>query len=118
MKHLENKVVVITGGTRGIGRAISIALAESGAEVYALYAKSRKNAETLEKEASANGFKVTAIRGDLSHEQSYRQTVQQLDELCDRVDVLVHSAASGVHKKAMELSERHLKWTFEINLHR
>ncbi len=115
MKHLENKVAIVTGGTKGIGRAVSIALAESGAEVYALYARSRKNAEALEEEASASGLKVTTIRGDLSHEQSYRQTVQQLDELCDRVNVLVHSAASGVHKNAMELSERHLKWTFEIN---
>ena len=115
MKHLENKIAVVTGGTRGIGKAISLALAESGAHVYALYARSRKNAEVLEEEASGNDLKVTTIRGDLSHEESYNQTVRQLHESCEHVDVLVHSAASGVHKKAMELSERHLKWTFETN---
>ncbi len=115
MKHLENKVAVVTGGTRGIGRAISLALAESGAHVFALYARSRKGAEALEKEAQEKKLEVTTIRGDLSHEKSYNEVVSELREACDRIDVLVHSAASGVHKKAMELSDRHLKWTFEIN---
>lgn len=115
MKHLENKIAVVTGGTRGIGKAVSLSLAESGAHVYALYARSRKGAETLEEEASGKGLKVTTIRGDLSHEESFNQSVRMLHESCDHVDVLVHSAASGVHKKAMDLSERHLKWTFEIN---
>ena len=115
MKHLENKIAVVTGGTRGIGKAISLALAESGAHVYALYARSRKNAEVLEEDASGRGFKITTIRGDLSHEESYNQAVRQMQESCEHVDVLVHSAASGVHKKAMELTEKHLKWTFEIN---
>lgn len=115
MKHLENRVAVVTGGTRGIGRAISLALADSGAKVYALYARSRKNAEALEEEASSKGFEIMTIRGDLSHEESYMQSLALLHDSCDRVDVLVHSAASGVHRKAMELSERHLKWTFDIN---
>ena len=115
MKHLENKVAVVTGGTRGIGKAVSLSLAESGAHVYALYARSRKGADVLEEEASTKGLKVTTIRGDLSHEESFNQSVRLLHESCDHVDVLVHSAASGVHKKAMDLSERHLKWTFEIN---
>ncbi len=115
MRHLENKIAVVTGGTRGIGRAISLALAESGAKVYALYARNRKNAEALEEEASGKGLEIMTIRGDLSHEESYKQSVAHLQKSCDRVDVLVHSAASGVHRKAMELSVRHLRWTFDIN---
>jgi enoyl-[acyl-carrier protein] reductase III len=115
MKHLLNKVAIVTGGTRGIGRAVSLALAECGASVIALYARSRKNAEELEKEAEAKGLKIRTIRGDLAHDNSYNEVVMQLQETCDHVDVLVHSAASGVHRKAMELSDRQLKWTFEIN---
>lgn len=115
MKHLQDKIAVVTGGTRGIGRAISLALAESGAEVFALYARSRKDAEALEKDADARGLHINTLRGDLSHEESFNQTVGQLNKACDRIDILVHSAASGVHRKAMELSDRHLKWTFEIN---
>lgn len=115
MKHLQNKTVVITGGTRGIGREVSLALAECGANVFALYARSRKNAEELEKEAAAKGLMITTIRGDLAHDDSYQAVVKQLLEVCEHIDVLVHSAASGVHRKAMELSEKQLKWTFEIN---
>jgi len=115
MKHLQDKTAVVTGGTRGIGRAISLTLAECGANVFALYARSRKNAESLEKEADSRGLYITSIRGDLSHEESYTYTVEQLNKACDRIDILVHCAASGVHRKAMELSEKQLKWTFEIN---
>jgi len=115
MKHLTNKIAVVTGGTRGIGRAISLHLAESGARVLALYARSRKSAESLEHEAAVRGLDITTFRGDLSHEESFIQVVQQLHDSCEHVDILVHSAASGVHRKAMELSDKQLKWTFEIN---
>jgi enoyl-[acyl-carrier protein] reductase III len=115
MKHLQGKTAIVTGGTRGIGRAVSLALAESGACVFALYARSRKNAEELEKESADKGLKITTIRGDLAHDDSYQAVIKQLHGVCEHIDVLVHSAASGVHRKAMELSEKQLKWTFEIN---
>lgn len=115
MKHLQNKTAIVTGGTRGIGKAVSLALAGSGARVIALYARSRKNAEELEKEASEKGLEITTVRGDLSHEQSFCEVLRQLHDTCENIDILVHSAASGVHRKAMELSDRQLKWTFEIN---
>jgi enoyl-[acyl-carrier protein] reductase III len=115
MKHLRNKTAVVTGGTRGIGKAVSLALSSCGARVIALYARSRKSAEELEKEASTTGLEITTIRGDLTHENSYSEVLRQLDEACEHLDILVHCAASGVHRKAMELSDRQLKWTFEIN---
>ncbi|NTW47145.1 MAG: SDR family oxidoreductase [Chlorobaculum sp.] len=115
MKHLEGKNAIVTGGTRGIGRAVSLALAESGATVFALYARSRKNAESLEKEAADKGLRIIAIRGDLAHDETFDEVLLRLRAECPVVDVLVHSAASGVHRKAMSLSDRHLKWTFEIN---
>ncbi len=115
MKRLDNRIAVVTGGTRGIGRAISLALAESGAKVFALYARSRKSAEALEKEASEKGLSITTFRGDLTHEVSFNQLAGVIHEACDHIDILVHSAASGVHRKAMELSDKQLKWTFEIN---
>ncbi len=116
MNHLNDRVAVVTGGTRGIGKAIVLALAGSGAHVYALYARSRKNAESLEKEGGDKGLKITTVRGDLAHEKSYQDVVDRLHDACDHIDILVHSAASGVHRKAMDLSERQLKWTFEINV--
>ncbi len=115
MINLTNKIAVVTGGTRGIGKAISLALAENGAHVYALYARDRKSAEALEEEAKRLAVKITTIRGDLSHDETFQKTVEQLRDACDTIDILVHAAASGVHKEAMKLSDKHLHWTFEIN---
>lgn len=115
MNHLAEKNAVVTGGTRGIGRAVSLALAECGAQVFAIYARSRKHAESLEKEASDKGLRIKAIRGDLAHDETFTEVLGILQKECAVVDILVHSAASGVHRKAMSLSDRHLKWTFEIN---
>ncbi|NTU97059.1 MAG: SDR family oxidoreductase [Chlorobiaceae bacterium] len=115
MKSFESKTVIVTGGTRGIGRAVSLALAGQGARVIALYARSRKSAAELEKEALGKGLNISTIRGDLTHDDSYHEVVTRLHDECDHIDILVHSAASGVHRKAMELSDRQLKWTFEIN---
>ncbi len=115
MINLTNKIAVVTGGTRGIGKAISLALAENGAHVYALYARDRKSAEALEEEARQADIKITAIRGDLSHDDTYQKAVEQLNEACEKIDILVHAAATGVHKEAMKLSDKHMQWTFKTN---
>jgi enoyl-[acyl-carrier protein] reductase III len=90
-------------------------LAESGANVYALYARDRKSAGALEQEAERRSLKITTIRGDLMHNETFEASVNQVKEACDKVDILIHSAASGVHKGAREISDRAMRWTFEIN---
>jgi len=115
-KIFENKIAIVTGGTRGIGRAISLDLAKQGAKVLALYARNRKNADSLELEAQELGLNIRTLRGDLSKEASLATTLEEINKTIDFVDILVHSAASGVHKEALELSERHMKWTFDINV--
>ena len=115
MMHLTGKNAVVTGGTRGIGKAISLALAEKGAQVYAIYARDRESADKLTEETEQHGLKITTIRGDLAHDETFYKSVNQIKESCDKIDIVVHSAASGVHKKAMDLTDRHLRWTFEVN---
>lgn len=111
------KTAVVTGGTRGIGRAISLALAEQGARVFALYARDRAHADSLvEDSRKLEGGPVTAIRGDLSDDEAFKKTVEEIKASAPEVHVLVHSAASGVHRPAMDLSLKHLRWTFEINV--
>ena len=115
MIDLNNKNAVITGGTRGIGRAISLGLAECGANVYSIYARNRQSAEALESEALDHGFKIIAIRSDLTHEDSFNELVKRIKESCKTIDILVHSAASGVHRDVKDITDHHLRWTFEIN---
>ncbi len=116
MTRFEGRNAVVTGGTRGIGRAISLELAASGAAVQALYARDRASAEALEQEARQRGLAITTIRGDLAHDETFLASVARVRSACATIDFLVHAAASGVHKPAMELSDRHLRWTFEVNL--
>ncbi|MBW1912369.1 MAG: SDR family oxidoreductase [Deltaproteobacteria bacterium] len=115
MINLNNKNAVVTGGTRGIGKAITKALAECGAHVYALYARDRKSAQSLEEEARRCELKIITIRGDLAHEETFKNSVNRLKEACKTIDIIVHAAASGVHKNATELSDRHIRWTFDVN---
>jgi enoyl-[acyl-carrier protein] reductase III len=115
MINLKNKNAVVTGGTRGIGRAISLDLAECGANVYALYARDRKNAEVLEDLANQRGLNIVTIRGDLTKDETFQASVDFVKKACETIDILVHVAASGVFKKAMELTDKHMRWTFDIN---
>jgi enoyl-[acyl-carrier protein] reductase III len=115
MINLRNKNAVVTGGTRGIGRAIALDLAECGANVYALYARDRKSAEAFEELAKQKGLKIETIRGDLAKDETFQTSVDRVKQACETIDFLVHVAASGVFKRAMELTDRHMRWTFDIN---
>ena len=115
-KTLAGKNAVVTGGTRGIGKALSLALARSGAKVYALYARDRKAAEELTQLAQSEGLSIECIRGDLTDAEHLKAVTDRIRGECDKLDIVLHSAASGVHRKAEELSLKHLRWTFEINV--
>lgn len=115
MKTNSGKTALVTGGTRGIGRAIALNLAMSGAKVIALYARDRKSAEALEQEAKAKELDIVTIRGDLTDAETFQQSMAKVKELTQEIHVLVHAAASGVHKRALELSDKHMRWTFDIN---
>lgn len=112
----EQKVAIVTGGTRGIGRAVSLGLARSGYKVFSLYGRDRESAEETANAAKAEGKALECVRGDLTHPEKFKALVDELKAKTDRVDVIVHCAASGVHKKALELSPKHLAWTFDINV--
>lgn len=113
---MSRRVAVVTGGTRGIGRAISMALAESGAVVYAVFARNRESAGTLTEAAASRGLDVRCLRADLTEDQMFRDCVEAIRKETDRVDVVVHSAASGVHRDVTALTPKHLAWTFGINV--
>lgn len=116
MTKNESKIAVVTGGTSGIGRAVSIDLAKSGYRVLALFARNRQAADDLAEEARAGGLAIETIRGDLTHPERFKEVIHEIKTRTDRVDTLIHSAASGVHRASTELSVKHLNWTFEINV--
>jgi enoyl-[acyl-carrier protein] reductase III len=109
------RVAVVTGGTRGIGRAISLALAEEGT-VFALYARNRQAAEDLAAEAAARGLDIRCLRGDLTREEALAESVEAIRAAAPAVHTVVHSAASGVHRPAFEITPKHLRFTLETNV--
>lgn len=110
------RAVVVTGGTRGIGRAVSLALAAQGDTVFALYARNRAAAGELAAEAAARGLDVRCLRGDLTREDALAESVRAILDAAPAVHGVVHAAASGVHRPAFELTPKHLRFTFETNV--
>ena len=103
--------VFITGGSRGIGRAIALRLARDGAKRVAIgYFRSDSAAERTAGELRALGAETTLVRGNVGSPRVLEQ-VAGLGPL----DVLVHNAASGVSTPALEAKEKHWDWTLNTN---
>ena len=113
---LRNKTILVTGGTRGIGLAISLRFARSGATVIANYLRDEKSAQHLEAVAQEELLAITLCRADLTTERGLEQLSRSLDESTPELSGFVHCAATGIHRPIEELTERHLDWTFNLNL--
>ena len=103
--------VFVTGGSRGIGRAIALRFARDGAQRVAIgYLRNDKAAETTAEELRAAGTEPVLVRGNVSSERV-------LDEVAalGPLDVLVHNAATGVVRKALETEDKHWDWTLNAN---
>lgn len=114
--NLRNKTILITGGTRGIGQAISLRFARSGATVIANYLRDEKSAEQLKAIATEERLAITLCRADLTNERSLEQLGHSLEEARQDLSGLVHCAATGIHRPIEELTERHFDWVFNLNV--
>ena len=103
--------VLVTGGSRGIGRAIALRMARDGADRVAIgYFRSDGAAEQTAEELRALGAEPTLVRGNITSERVLEE-VAALGPL----DVLVHNAASGVSVPALESTDKHWDWTVNTN---
>jgi enoyl-[acyl-carrier protein] reductase III len=112
---LTGKNVLVTGGTRGIGRAISLGFAEAGARVIANYVRAREPAEELSARARDGDLAIDLCRADLTSPRGLDAIEAAVRER-GGLHVLVHCAATGVHKPFAELTPRHYDWTFALNV--
>ncbi len=87
------RIALVTGASRGIGRAIALELAKDGANLVVNYRLRSEEAENVVKEIEAMGRKAIAIRADVSNEQEVKSMVDKSIETFGRIDILVNNAA-------------------------
>ena len=108
---LHGGTVLVTGGSRGIGKAIALRLAREGAARVAIgYLRSDRAAEETAAELRALGAEAVLVRGNIGSERVLEQ-VAELGPLA----ALVHNAATGVARPALETDTRHWDWTLNAN---
>jgi enoyl-[acyl-carrier protein] reductase III len=115
MFELDGKVALITGGSRGIGRAIALRLAEYGADVVVNYVRHRGDAEDTVAAIEMKGVRCLAVKANVAQEEDVIRMFEEIRDHYDRLDIVVSNAASGVLKPAMELTIRHWNWAMDIN---
>ena len=111
MSRFQGASVLVTGGSRGIGKAIALRFAEEGAARVAIgYLRNDRAAEEAADELRAAGAEALLLRGSVASER----VVAEAAEL-GPFDVLVHNAATGVIKPALETEDKHWDWTLNAN---
>ena len=116
MKLLEDKTVIITGASRGIGKGIAEVFAQQGANIAFTYRSSDEKAKELEKELSANGCKVKGFKSDASNFDDAQQLATDVLEEFGSIDVLVNNAGITKDGLLMRMSEEDYDKVMEINM--
>lgn len=113
---LTGKVALISGASRGVGRAIALKFAESGADVVVNYVSSRKNAEEVAKQIASLGRRVWVVKADVSEKDDVDSMLEFVEREIGRLDILVSNAASGGFRPMLQASHNNFRATFETNV--
>ncbi|XGV97253.1 MAG: 3-oxoacyl-[acyl-carrier-protein] reductase [Leptolyngbya sp. BL-A-14] len=114
LQQLHEKVAIVTGASRGIGRATALALAAEGASVVVNYASSRESADRVVAEIEAMGSNAIALPADVSQAGQVDELVNAVMEKWGRVDILVNNA--GITRDTLLLRMKPEDWQAVIDL--
>lgn len=112
---MTNKVALVTGSSRGIGKKIALELAKDGYNIVINYNRSKTAAQETAAEIEAFGVKALSVKANVGQPEKIKEMFVKIDEEFGRLDLLVSNAASGVLRHVMELEESHWDWTMNIN---
>ncbi|HAS40337.1 MAG TPA: 3-oxoacyl-[acyl-carrier-protein] reductase [Microscillaceae bacterium] len=116
MKLLEGKVALITGASKGIGKAIAQKYAEQGAQVAFTYLSSVEKGQALEQELQQTGSKVKGYRSDASNHEAAIDLVKQVIEDFGSLDILINNAGITKDGLLMRMSEEQWDRVIQVNL--
>lgn len=112
---LTGRKALVTGGSRGIGRAIAVRLAQAGCDIAINYLRNRAQAEETAQAVEALGRQALLHKVNVAEGDKLPEMFEAIQQAFGGLDILVSNAASGVIKPAMELTMRHWHWTMDIN---
>jgi 3-oxoacyl-[acyl-carrier protein] reductase len=116
MSDVKNLNVIITGGSRGIGKGIALAFAKKGANIAFTYSSSSSSASTLEKQLNSFGIKSKSYKSDAS---SYNESIDLVNKISsdfDSIDVLINNAGITKDNLLMRISEDDFDDVINVNL--
>ncbi len=114
--NLNGKTALVTGGSRGIGRAIALALANQGANVIINYSSNEENAAKVVEEIKGFNVKVLAIKANISSNEEIKEMFKKIDEAFDRIDILVNNAGITKDNLFMRMKEEDWDKVMDVNL--
>ena len=113
--RLDGKVALVTGGSRGIGKAIALEFANRGSDIAFNYLRNHSAARETQQEIESLGVRCLRVRAHLGDEDKIGDLFKAIDSEFGRLDILVNNAATGVQRPALELESRHWDWTLGVN---
>ena len=116
MSDLKNRVALVTGGSRGIGAGIAVALAGAGADIAVNYREQRTAAQSVCKEISSLGRNAIAVQADVSRAQEITGMVSEVETSLGPIDILVNNAAIAQPRPFEEITETEWDQILSVNL--
>ena len=113
--QFNGKVALVTGGSRGIGKAIALEFGSRGADVAFNYYRSHEAAAESQREIEDLGVRCLKVKAHLGDSARIKALFAEVEREFGRLDILVNNAASGVQRSVVDLEEKHWDWTMGIN---
>ena len=116
MNHLNGKVALVTGGSRGIGAAIALALAKSGADLAVNYRHRTRDAESVCAQVHALGRRAVSIQADVSRSEAVGQMVARVEQELGGIGILVNNAGIARQQPMGDITEKDWDQIIDTNL--
>lgn len=113
--RLDGKLALVTGGSRGIGKAIAEDFLNLGAEVL-IVSRSKEEMQGLVNQWQSAGFKAYSLKADVADGAQRKNIYQKVETLWDRLDILVNNVGTNIRKKTVEYSEEEFEHLMETNM--